>query len=43
MKHDSKSNLSRQIMESLDAEPNAEQKAEMERLINDKNVQSIDK
>ena len=43
MKHDGKSNLSRQIMESLDEEPNAEQKAEMERLINDTNAQSIDK
>ena len=43
MKRDGKPNLSRQIMESLDEEPDAEQKAEIERLINDTNAKSIDK
>lgn len=39
---DDDNNLSRQIMESLNEEPDSEQKAEIERLLNDKNVQSID-
>lgn len=34
--------LSRQIMESLDAAPDAEQQAEIERLIDDPNAKSID-
>ena len=42
-KFDNENDLSRQIMESLDEEPNAEQKAEIERLINDTNAKSIDK
>ena len=42
-KNDGTSSLSRQIMESLDAEPNAEQLAEIERLRNDSNAISIDK
>ena len=42
-KSDGTSSLSRQIMESLDAEPNAEQLAEIERLRNDSNAISIDK
>lgn len=41
-KSDSKADLSRQIMESLDAEPNAEQQAEIERLQNDNTAKSID-
>ncbi|MBE6198188.1 MAG: PspC domain-containing protein [Rikenellaceae bacterium] len=40
---DDENDLSRQIMESLDEEPNTEQKAEIERLLNDKNAKSIDK
>ena len=40
---DDENDLSRQIMESLDEEPNSEQKAEIERLLNDKNAKSIDK
>lgn len=43
MKKSNESNLSRQIMESLDEEPDAAQKAEIERLLNDKNAQIIDK
>ena len=43
MKYDGKSNLSRQIMEDLNSAPDAEQQAEIERLRNDNNVQSIDK
>ena len=43
MKYDGKSNLSRQIMEDLNSAPNAEQQAEIERLKNDNNAQSIDK
>lgn len=42
-KFDNENDLSRQIIESLDEEPNAEQKAEIERLINDTNAKSIDK
>ena len=42
-KFDNENDLSRQIMESLDEEPNAEQRAEIERLINDTNAKSIDK
>ena len=42
-KFDNENDLSRQIMESLDEEPTAEQKAEIERLINDTNAKSIDK
>ncbi len=42
-KFDNENDLSRQIMESLDEEPNTEQKAEIERLLNDKNAKSIDK
>ena len=42
MKYDSKSNLSRQIMESLDEKPNEEQLSEIERLLNDPTVESID-
>ena len=43
MKYDGKSNLSRQIMEDLNSAPDVEQQAEIERLRNDNNVQSIDK
>ena len=43
MKYDGKSNLSRQIMEDLNSAPDAEQQAEIERLKNDNNAQSIDK
>ena len=42
-KVDNENDLSRQIMESLNEEPNAEQRAEIERLINDTNAKSIDK
>ena len=42
-KFDNENDLSRRIMESLDEEPNAEQRAEIERLINDTNAKSIDK
>lgn len=41
-KSDSTNSLSRQIMESLDTEPNAEQQAEIERLRNDNSAKSID-
>ena len=42
-KVDNENDLSRQIMESLNEEPDAEQRAEIERLINDTNAKSIDK
>ena len=42
MKKDEANSLSRQIMESLDAAPDAEEKAEIERLMNDPTAQSID-
>lgn len=42
MKKDEANSLSRQIMESLDAAPDAEEKAEIERLLNDPTAQSID-
>lgn len=42
-KSDDNTSLSRQIMENLDQEPNAEQRAEMERLQNDTEAASIDK
>ena len=42
-KSENKTTLSRQIMESLDEEPDAEQKADIERLQNDPQATSIDK
>ncbi|MBR2352815.1 MAG: PspC domain-containing protein [Alistipes sp.] len=39
---DNANDLSRQIMEQLNSEPDAEQRAEIERLLHDKNAQSID-
>ncbi len=42
LKKDEANSLSRQIMESLDAAPDAEEKAEIERLMNDPTAQSID-
>ena len=42
-KGDSNNSLSRQIMNSLDTEPDAEQQAEIERLRNDNSAISIDK
>ena len=43
LKKSDESNLSRQIMESLNAEPDQSQQAEIERLLNDKDAKSIDK
>ena len=43
MKKSEQTSLSRQIMEALDEEMNDEQRQEFERLLHDKNVQSIDK
>lgn len=43
LKKSDEGDLGRQIMESLDAEPDQFQKAEIERLLNDKNAKSIDK
>ena len=43
LKKSDEGNLSRQIMESLDTEPDESQQAEIERLKNDKNAKSIDK
>jgi hypothetical protein len=43
LKKSDEGDLGRQIMESLDAEPDQFQKAEIERLLNDKNAISIDK
>lgn len=42
-KFDDENDLSRQIMEKLDEEPDAEQKAQIKELINDVNAKSIDK
>lgn len=43
LKKDDAGTLSRQIMDSLDAEPDAEQRAEIERLLNDPTAKSIDR
>ena len=43
MKHDGKSNLSRKIMEELNEELSDEDRAEIQRLLNDTNAESIDK
>ena len=43
MKKSDESNLSRQIMEQLNEAPDAEQQAEIERLLYDQNAKSIDK
>ena len=43
MKNSEQTSLSRQIMEALDEEMDDEQRQEFERLLHDKNVQSIDK
>ena len=43
MKHDGKSNLSRKIMEELNEELSDKDRAEIQRLLNDTNAESIDK